>query len=35
MLDGQGHVNCCYLGTDPSMFVAPSVGAREFSYEVR
>jgi Bardet-Biedl syndrome 9 protein len=33
MLDGQGHVNCCYLGTDPSMFVAPSVGAREFSYE--
>ncbi|XP_065833993.1 protein PTHB1-like [Oscarella lobularis] len=32
-LDNQGLLNCCYLGTDPSLFVAPPVDSREINYE--
>eukprot|EP00118_Oscarella_pearsei_P013887 m.115130 g.115130 ORF g.115130 m.115130 type:complete len:899 (+) comp37533_c0_seq3:53-2749(+) len=32
-LDNQGLLNCCYLGTDPSLFIAPPVNAREINYE--
>eukprot|EP00794_Sanderia_malayensis_P017473 gene17473-19220_t len=32
-LDEYGHVYCSYLGTDPSLFVAPSVDSRELNYE--
>ncbi|XP_071490439.1 protein PTHB1-like [Diadema antillarum] len=31
-LDDQGHLVCCYLGTDPSLFVAPASEAREIDY---
>ena len=33
-LDEYGHLYCSYLGTDPSLFVAPPVDAREVNYEV-
>ena len=32
-IDDQGHLVCSYLGTDPSMFVAPSTEAREINYD--
>ena len=33
-LDEYGHLYCSYLGTDPSLFVAPPVEARDVNYEV-
>jgi len=32
-LDEYGHLYCSYMGTDPSLFVAPPVDARELNYE--
>jgi len=32
-LDELGHLVCCYLGTDPSMFSASSSASRELNYE--
>ncbi|XP_072033738.1 protein PTHB1-like isoform X2 [Amphiura filiformis] len=32
-IDDQGHLVCSYLGTDPSIFVAPSTDAREINYD--
>ena len=32
-MDDQGHLICAYLGTDPSLFVAPSADSREINYE--
>ncbi|XP_006823784.2 protein PTHB1-like [Saccoglossus kowalevskii] len=31
-LSDDGHLNCTYLGTDPSLFVAPSPESREINY---
>ncbi|XP_070570389.1 protein PTHB1-like isoform X2 [Ptychodera flava] len=31
-LSESGHVNCCYLGTDPSLFVTPAPESREINY---
>lgn len=33
-LDELGHLVCCYLGTDPSMFSASGSASRELNYEV-
>ncbi|XP_064199426.1 protein PTHB1 isoform X1 [Anguilla rostrata] len=33
MLSGDGHLQCSYMGTDPSFFMAPKVEAREVNYE--
>ncbi|XP_036395450.1 protein PTHB1 [Megalops cyprinoides] len=32
-LSGEGHLQCSYMGTDPSFFMAPKVEAREANYE--
>ncbi|XP_056660245.1 protein PTHB1 isoform X2 [Monodelphis domestica] len=32
-LSDQGHLQCSYLGTDPSLFQAPKVDSREVNYE--
>ncbi|KAI1885592.1 hypothetical protein AGOR_G00205400 [Albula goreensis] len=32
-LSGDGHLQCSYMGTDPSFFMAPKVEAREVNYE--
>uniref|UniRef100_A0A8C9SZN5 Bardet-Biedl syndrome 9 n=1 Tax=Scleropages formosus TaxID=113540 RepID=A0A8C9SZN5_SCLFO len=32
-LSGDGHLQCSYMGTDPSFFMAPRVDAREINYE--
>ncbi|KAL4657494.1 protein PTHB1 [Arapaima gigas] len=32
-LSGEGHLQCSYMGTDPSFFMAPRVEAREINYE--
>ncbi|XP_039771064.1 protein PTHB1 isoform X2 [Ornithorhynchus anatinus] len=32
-LSDNGHLQCSYLGTDPSLFQAPKVGSREINYE--
>lgn len=32
-LSDIGHLHCAYLGTDPSLFQAPKVEAREINYE--
>ncbi|XP_050165315.1 protein PTHB1 isoform X2 [Myiozetetes cayanensis] len=32
-LTDDGHLQCSYLGTDPSLFQAPKVDAREINYE--
>ncbi|XP_027748003.1 protein PTHB1 isoform X2 [Empidonax traillii] len=32
-LTDDGHLQCSYLGTDPSIFQAPKVDAREINYE--
>ena len=31
-LDEYGHLYCSYLGTDPSLFVAPPVDSRDLNY---
>ncbi|MBN3305537.1 PTHB1 protein, partial [Amia calva] len=33
MLSSEGHLHCVYMGTDPSLFQAPKVEAREINYE--
>lgn len=33
-LDELGHLTCCYLGTDPSIFSSSSTASRELNYEV-
>ena len=33
-LDELGHLTCCYLGTDPSIFSSSSTVSRELNYEV-
>ena len=33
-LDELGHVTCSYLGTDPTIFSAAAMSAREPNYEV-
>ena len=33
-LDELGHLTCCYLGTDPSIF-SSGTASRELNYEVR
>lgn len=32
-LSSEGHLQCSYMGTDPSFFTAPKVEAREVNYE--
>lgn len=32
-LNDDGHLQCSYLGTDPSLFQAPKVEARDINYE--
>lgn len=32
-LSDSGHLQCSYLGTDPSVFQAPKVESREMNYE--
>lgn len=32
-LSDDGHLQCSYLGTDPSFFQAPKVESRELHYE--
>lgn len=32
-LNDSGHLQCSYLGTDPSLFQAPKVEARDINYE--
>ncbi|XP_033616884.1 protein PTHB1 [Fukomys damarensis] len=32
-LSDRGHLQCSYLGTDPSLFRAPKVESRELNYE--
>ncbi|XP_044531553.1 protein PTHB1 [Gracilinanus agilis] len=32
-LSDKGHLQCSYLGTDPSLFQAPKVDSREINYE--
>lgn len=32
-LSDSGHLQCSYLGTDPSLFQAPKVESREINYE--
>lgn len=32
-LSDDGHLQCSYLGTDPSLFQAPKVEARELNYD--
>lgn len=32
-LSDDGHLQCSYLGTDPSLFQAPKVDSREINYE--
>lgn len=32
-LSDNGHLQCSYLGTDPSLFQAPKVDSREINYE--
>lgn len=32
-LSDDGHLQCSYLGTDPSMFQAPKVESRELNYD--
>lgn len=32
-LSDNGHLQCSYLGTDPSLFQAPRVDSREINYE--
>jgi len=31
-IDEEGHLQCCYLGTDPSMFARPTSDLREMDY---
>lgn len=31
-LDELGHLTCCYLGTDPSVFSAPVDSTRDLNY---
>jgi len=33
-LDEYGHLSCCYLGTDPSLFSAPAVESRNSNFSV-
>ena len=33
-LDETGYIYCSYLGTDPSLFVAPSSESRDLQYDV-
>lgn len=32
-LSSDGHLQCSYMGTDPSFFTAPKVDAREVNYD--
>ena len=32
-LSDEGHLQCSYLGTDPSLFQAPKVESRELNYD--
>lgn len=32
-LSSDGHLQCFYMGTDPSFFTAPKVDAREVNYD--
>ena len=32
-LSDNGHLQCSYLGTDPSLFQAPKVESRELNYD--
>lgn len=32
-LSDDGHLQCSYLGTDPSLFQAPKVESRELNYD--
>lgn len=32
-LSCDGHLQCSYMGTDPSFFTAPKVDAREVNYD--
>lgn len=32
-LSDSGHLQCSYLGTDPSFFQAPKVESRELNYD--
>lgn len=32
-LSDDGHLQCSYLGTDPSLFQAPNVESRELNYD--
>ncbi|XP_019878207.2 protein PTHB1 [Aethina tumida] len=33
LLSEEGRLECCYLGTDPSLFVAPPLNAKEIDFE--
>lgn len=32
-LSSEGHLQCSYMGTDPSFFTAPKVDSREVNYD--
>lgn len=32
-LSSEGHLQCSYMGTDPSFFIAPKVDSREVNYD--
>ena len=32
MLSDTGHLECVYLGTDPTIFIPPQVESRELNY---
>lgn len=32
-LTSEGHLQCSYMGTDPSFFTAPKVDSREVNYD--
>lgn len=33
LLSDEGRLECCYLGTEPSLFVAPPLNYQELDYE--
>ena len=32
-VDEEGHLTCSYLGTDPTVFSAPTISSRDVSFE--
>lgn len=33
LLSEEGRLECCYLGTEPSLFVAPPIVSKEIDFE--